>query len=168
MKHFKLFLLPLLALTLVFSSCEKKDPDTSYFEPIQEWGKSQSVIKEEMSKTKTHATISEEDDEYLLYENYGISDNVMYNFENGKLNLCTTTLESTAFKQTILDYFSKGKFFNHDSSTIEDINYYLYSDLKSNSLILIEIDENYGYILAHYIPYQDIFSVEEFLSRDIM
>ena len=89
MKHFKLFLLPLLAMTLVFSSCEKQDLSLTYIEPIQDWGKSPQYILEKMTKSKSGATLEQSDNEdeasFLLYNNYGIANMLVYTFENPSL-----------------------------------------------------------------------------------
>lgn len=90
MKHFKLFLLPLLAMIFIFSSCEKQDLSLTYIEPIQDWGKSRQDILEKMTKSKSGATLeySNDNDEgfYLMnYADYGIANHLVYVFQYNKL-----------------------------------------------------------------------------------
>jgi len=164
MKHFKLFLLPLLAMTLVFSSCEKQDLSLTYIEPIQDWGKSPQDILEKMTKSKSGATLeyseSDESDYYMEYENYGISEYLIYMFSNNRLAFCYTITEGLSFKQTIKDYCTS-KFTLVQIEKDEDYEIYLYHNKKKTSSILLYIDEE-G-ISQYYLPYLEG-NIEDFLD----
>lgn len=154
MKHFKLFLLPLLAMTLVFSSCEQQDLSLTYIEPIQDWGKSPQSILEKMTKSKTGATLeyaeSDKNDYYMEYENYGISEYLLYIFSNNRLAFCSTVTEGLSFKQTIKDYCTN-KFTLVQIEKDEDSERYLYHNKKKTSSILLYIDNKE--IAQYYLPY---------------
>ena len=156
MKHFKLFLLPLLAMTLVFSSCEQQDLSLTYIEPIQDWGKSPQDILEKMTKSKSGATLeyTEGDISYLYamqYENYGISDEVVYGFANNKLYSSTCNIYSNIYKQTIKDYFDK-KFTLVEYKKYKYSEEFLYYNKKKTSSTLLIISD-YDEINITYTPY---------------
>ena len=151
MKKIKLFLLPLLAITLVFSSCEQQDLSLTYIEPIQDWGKSPQEIIEKMAKSKTNATLeySEKDDTsyYMVYENYGISESVEYIFENNRLIFCST-LTTFSYKQIVKDFFDS-KFTLVQIEKNDDYDAYLYHNKKKTSSILLIIHD--GGVSTYYI-----------------
>ena len=156
MKHFKLFLLPLLAITLVFSSCEQQDLSLTYIEPIQDWGKSPQDILEKMTKSKSGATLeySESDDGYyyMEFKSYGISQYLAYAFIDNKLIGCSTSQSSITYKQTIKNHIDK----KHTLIQVDTNEYYeeyLYCNKEKTSSILFSIDNVYGEMEQYYIPY---------------
>ncbi len=155
MKHFKLFLLPLLAMTLVFSSCEQQDLSLTYIEPIQDWGKSPQDILEKMTKSKSGATLeySESDDGYcvMYFKNYGISDYLLYNFVNNRLIFCQNVIYANTYKQTIKDHFDK-HFTLIQVKKDEESEDYLYHNKKKTSSIILNISDA---IQTFYLPYND-------------
>ena len=159
MKHFKLFLLPLLAMTLVFSSCEQQDLSLTYIEPIQDWGKSPQYILEKMTKSKSGATLEESDNEdeasFLLYNNYGIANMLVYTFEYNKLIYSYEQIFSLTNKQTIINYCDK-KLTLVQIEKVEGYEYYLYHNKKKTSSILLMIDKDFSKdIIIFYAPYMD-------------
>ena len=162
MKHFKLFLLPLLAITLVFSSCEQQDLSLTYIEPIQDWGKSPQDILEKMTKSKSGAILdyseNYEDLYFMEYKNYGISDYVGYSFSNNKLYYSVCTFENDTYKQTIKDYLAKKytlveyeKFEYYEDRYCEE---FLYNNKKKTSSILLRVEHG-GDINVFYAPYNE-------------
>ena len=167
MKHFKLFLLPLLAMIFIFSSCEKQDLSLTYIEPIQDWGKSRQDILEKMTKSKSGATLeySNDNDEgfYLMnYADYGIANHLVYVFQYNKLIYSYELIFSLTNKQTILDYCEK-------KHTLVQINKgewgeeYLYHNKKKTSSILAQINKEEKEIIIFYTPYIDG-NIEDFYT----
>ena len=163
MKHFKLFLLPLLAMTLVFSSCEQQDLSLTYIEPIQDWGKSPQDILEKMTKSQSEAKLiyseTYEEEHILEYLNYGISTNLVYIFENERLTHCYTSMNGSAYKQTVKDYLNK-KFISIEVFKDEDSEAILYHNKKKTTTICAHITED-G-IVVFYIPYSVDWKIEDF------
>ena len=155
MKKFKLFLLPLLAIICIFTSCEQQDLSLTYIEPIQDWGKSPQDILEKMTKSKTGATLeySEGDDEYyyMVFNDYGISSYLEYVFIDKRLVACVTDHSSTSYRQTIKNYLDK----KHTLVQVlkDDVEQYLYHNNKKTSSILFFLDLEYGEMGQIYIPY---------------
>ena len=83
----KLFLLPLMAFVMLFTSCEKVELFDGFVEPCHEFGASSAVVKKYMSKLDVTLLDEDLDENYLSleYGNYGVINYFYYEFEDDKL-----------------------------------------------------------------------------------
>ena len=153
-------------MIFILSSCEQQDLSLTYIEPIQDWGKSPQDIIEKMTKSKSGATLdyseSDEDDYYMVYKNYGISNYVYYHFNNNRLAFCYTSIDGLSFKQTVKNYFDKN-FTLVQIEKDEEFEGYLYHNNKKTSSIALCIFKEDGYISQYYIPYVEG-NLEDFID----
>ena len=95
----KLFLLPLLAIAMLFASCEKVELFDDVIEPCLDFGASSIEVKKYMSKYDVD--LLEDNEDYLKFGNYCDCKYFYYQIRDGKMNMASVDIKSEVFEKTI-------------------------------------------------------------------
>ena len=106
----KLFLLPLLAFVMLFTSCEKVELFDGVIEPCLDFGASADVVDKYMSKYDIDLLsedLTENDDYYggdylfLQYGNYGDCKYFYYDFIDDRLTDASMIVDGSVYKKVV-------------------------------------------------------------------
>ena len=156
----KLFLLPLMAFVMLFTSCEQVELFDGFVEPCYEFGASSAVVKKYMSKLDVTLLDEDLDENYLSleYGNYGVINYFYYEFEDDKLYDAYMEVDAGAYSDVVAQMDKKYTLLKSMLAEEEDGEYRYYVNGDKSIIVSIFVPNDFdsyewdSFYVNYYCP----------------